>query len=220
MIHPPAQLCNCNIIQRDAFGPQLYSLRITQLLLPVTGHRIPFLAAGKAAYNRVMGRWSNENGLAALGVVGSAGFVLLLGAMLWRPPGLMGDLALPNISAVLLATASGLGCFAALALGGWIRSYNGISVYIAFLALFAGAHGVTALYRRRGWAMPVLLVGCGFVLMVGVLDQTTAGSTPDYARDREFYAADRQFVREMEAAVPARSMIFQLPYMPFPRRVR
>ncbi len=210
---------NPEAIQRDAFGPELYSLRITQLLLPATGHRIPFLASGKAAYNRVMGIWSNENDLAALGVVGAAGFMLLVGALLWRSHGLTGELALLNISAILLAEASGLGCFAALALGGWIRAYNRISVYIAFMALLAGAHGVTMLYRRvqgSGWAMPFLVVGCAAVLLGGVFDQTTAGSTPNYARDREFYAADRQFVREIEAAAPARSMIFQLPYMPFP----
>jgi phosphoglycerol transferase len=198
-------------------------MRITQLLLPVTGHRIPRLASLKASYNR----WTllvNENDTASLGAIGGSGFLVLLGWLIVRRPGaadagLFGSLAILNISAVLLATIGGFGSLFAGAVTAKIRSYNRMSVYIAFFALFAVVLILDRLAQRcatpkaKGWPVAGAL---GLLLAIGILDQTTAHFAPPYDRLRAAYFNDRDFVRRIEASVPENAMIFQLPYVPFP----
>jgi phosphoglycerol transferase len=51
-----------------------------------------------------------------------------------------------------------------------------------------------------------------------VLDQTgwTFFFTPEYDKIKNEYQSDEDFVAGIEAALPPRAMIFQLPYVPFP----
>lgn len=58
--------------------------------------------------------------------------------------------------------------------------------------------------------MPVI------ILVVGIYDQTTAHYVPNYNGVRKSYENDAQFVSQIEHSVPMNSMIFQLPYVPFP----
>jgi phosphoglycerol transferase len=61
-------------------------------------------------------------------------------------------------------------------------------------------------------------VGLAVVLVVGVLDQTTTTFffVPEYEKNKREYESDADFVSRIEASLPPRAMVFQLPYMPFP----
>jgi phosphoglycerol transferase len=178
---------------------------------------------------RVMERYNEntlvtENMASALGMVGTAGFVLLLLWLLrcrsrYSSPRMSAALAEMNLIAVLFATFGGLAILLALCFGGLLRSNNRISIFIAFFALLALADAAGRCFqgsRRRN------VIGVGViaaVVVLGILDQTTSGFVPNYAADKAIFASDRQFVGQIEASLPVGAMVFQLPYIPFPEAV-
>jgi phosphoglycerol transferase len=200
-----------------------YGLKLTQLLLPISGHRLPWASALRARYDSPPTPLVNENSCASLGAVGAVGFLWLLCRLLLRgrKPGrlkLMDALAVLVMSATLLATLGGFGTVFALLVSPAIRCYNRMSVYIGFFALFAVALLLDRLCRRMAaaragaWVSWVLLGG---VLTLGILDEVIAGFVPPYATTQEQYRIVKEFVGRIEAAVPAGSMVYQLPYVPF-----
>lgn len=228
-LSPHLFLGHRNISSRVSGDAETYALKVTQLLLPVSGHRLPALAALKSNY------WQaaplvNENDQATLGLVGSLGFVFLLG---WAALRLMGAnfrwlesddqrtlsiAALLTLAATLLGTIGGLGSLFALLVSPQIRSYNRISIYIGFFALLA----IVLLLDRAGArlhrpsARLFYYFGLALLGAIGICDQTTPGFVPDYGSIQAAFRSDARFVREIEKKVPRGAMIFQLPYMTFP----
>jgi phosphoglycerol transferase len=209
--------------RRNPREAELYGLKVIQLIVPVTGHRISWWARLKEIYNS-KSFLVTENDMAALGVLGSLGFLALLARLLRRRPAaahpsLFEALGTLNVSAVLLATIGGLGAVVAMVFP-WIRGYNRISVYIGFFALFAVVLALEAVRRRTrpGWPRLLFGGGLGLLLVLGVLDQAPRCCRPDYAALRAGYEHDARFVSRIEAAVPPQGLVFQLPYMTFPER--
>ena len=231
---PHLLLGHRNIATRDAGDAETYALKVTQLLLPLSGHRLPALAALKNSYYHAA-PLVNENDAATLGLAGSIGFLLLLG---WSGARLMGAnarwlkpddqqllswAALLTLAATLLATVGGLGSLFAVLVSSQIRSYNRISVFIAFFSLLAVVllldRGVGARVRSRAskliYCSGVMLVG-----LIGLYDQTSPIYIPNYRSNAQAFVADARFVRSIEQKVPPGSMIFQLPYLTFPEASR
>ena len=219
-------------VKRGIGEAESYGLKISQLLLPIDGHRILALARIKEEYNSAA-PLVNENRNATLGVVGSVGFLTLLGWLLfWRPAvgqmraddgptTLLTHLSRLNIAGVLLATVGGFASLFALLISPQMRSYNRISIYLAFFSLFAVVLLLEEFFRRRARsdrARVIFVASLGFILLLGVLDQTGSGVyfVPHYAAFQAESASDADFVKRIEAAVPAGVMIFQLPYVEFP----
>ncbi|MEY2499356.1 MAG: hypothetical protein QOD12_2912 [Verrucomicrobiota bacterium] len=228
-LSPQLFLGHHNISARVSGDAETYALKISQLLLPVSGHRLPALAALKSNY------WQaaplvNENDQASLGLVGSLGFIFLF---VWAALRLMGAnirwlgsddqrtlslAALLTLGATLLATIGGLGSLFALLVSPQIRSYNRISIYIAFFALLAivllldrAGERLHKPSARRSYYFGLALLGA-----IGIYDQTTTGFIPNYGSVQAAFRSDARFVREIEKKLPRRAMIFQLPYMTYP----
>ena len=219
-------------VERGTGEAEAYGLKIAQMLLPIDGHRIPALARLKHRYN-IAAPLVNDNTCTTLGAVGSIGFLVLLGWLLfWKPaarqtreddqPGaLLSQLSLLNICGVLLGTVGGFGSLFAVLISPQMRSYNRVSIYLAFFSLFAVVLLLEDFFRRRasfGRARIIFAASLGVMLLLGVLDQTGKGIyfVPAYAAFGSENASDADFVRRIEALVPGGSMIFQLPYVPFP----
>ena len=205
------------LAERVAYEAEIYGLRITQLLVPADGHRLQAFLDLKRRYNRAP--QADEGHSTSLGLVGSAGFILLLGVALSgrhsaRPEEhVLRPLAVLNLMAILLGTVGGLGSLFALLVHPQVRGYLRISVYIGFFALFAVALVLQRLERR----LPVLgRFAFPVVLGLGLLDQSTWYAVPAYASTKKEYASDAGLVRRVEAALPAGAMVFELPYMRFP----
>lgn len=205
---------------RSVADAEVMGLKITQLLLPIGGHRWEKLGALRYRYN--LGPLVNENDTASMGFVGSIGFLLLIGAIFYRRkiPPLIERLSLLNIAAFLLATIGGFGVLFALLVSPQIRAYNRISVFIAFFSLTAIAWLLDYVFktlRSRGQRL-VYYVALAVILVVGVLDQTTTTFffVPEYEKIKREYQSDAEFIGRIEASLPARAMVLQLPYMPFP----
>lgn len=213
---------NPQVAQRAPEEADFYGLKVAQLLLPVTGHRLPAQAQFKDGYNAAM-PMINENDDSTLGVVGSMGFLALLLCLGLRGtallPPLAGRLATLNLFAVLLGTTGGVGSLVALTVLPQIRSYNRVSIFIAFFAL-AAVLALVDQWRRQSAPDPARrrlgVATLAFLLIFGVFDQTSASFVPDYAGLSRQYGSDDRFVRAVEADVPPRSMVFQLPAVPFP----
>lgn len=217
------------VTTRDYGFVEQGALRIIQMLLPITEHRVALLSDLKAAYNGVLAQSGliNENDHASLGVVGSVGFLMLTGWFFARryvaAPGHLFDvLSLLTITGVLLATTGGFGAVFGYLVSPLIRSYNRICVFIGFFALFAVALALDALARRYVQSRITGVVYAGFLgclLLAGTYDQTSrvyACSAPFHQALEAQYRSDAEFVARVEAALPARTAIFQLPYLQFP----
>lgn len=217
-----------SVAQRAAGEAELFGLKIAQMMLPIAEHRLAPLEELRKEYDKAP--LTNENTDAALGFIGGFGFLFLLGWLLYRRPAretgeqaqhveLFEHLSVLNLTALLLGTVGGFGSLVALLLTPQIRGYNRISIYISFFALFTVALLLEQLARRyfqyggRRVLFGVLVLP---LTMLGVLDQTHKHPLPDYAATKAEYQSDAEFFKRVEASVPARSMIFQLPAHIFP----
>jgi phosphoglycerol transferase len=215
---------NDQVAQRYWFESEVYGLKLTNLLLPVDHHRIGLLARRKAEYGQQIPQ--TEGQVATLGVVASAGFLWLIGVALAAcvgvgrrySLGLHGGLAALTVVSVLFATTGGFSTLLGVV---WpqIRSWNRISIFIAFFSLAAVALLLEtlrgALERRRipGLVFPAVLAA---VLAVGVFDQTTPAYIPAYDALESAYRNDQQLVASLENRLPAGASVVELPYEPFP----
>ncbi len=216
------------IVRRASIDAELYSFRLSQLLLPVSGHRVALLAKLKAAFNQR--QFINENDDATLGMIGILGFVVLFGWLLIRKPefgrletdgsgGLISHLSILNLAAILLATFGSIGALVALVLTPKIRAYNRISIFIAFFSLMTIAWLLDQFAGRFVKAGLRQIAFAGFLLVVlalGVFDQTSARFVPDYPKNKAEYDSDQKFMHQLQAALSAGTMIFQLPFVSFP----
>jgi phosphoglycerol transferase len=209
---------NTQVGTREYAEAEVYGLRITQLLLPVTGHRVPALRRLKERYDSTA-PFRGESSATSLGVVGSAGFLCLLALVVLSPrrarygSGVLRRLAVLNLLAVLVATMGGFGSLFALLATPQIRGYSRMHVFIAFFSLFAVVVLVERAQRQRrllGLVLPPLL------LCVGLFDQVMPAAVRPYRELKAEYERDAEMVRQIERAVPAGAMIFELPYSPFP----
>lgn len=220
---------NPQSMPRNAGEAERFGLKIVQMLLPITAHRVPFMAQLKHDYSHAP--LTNENNNSSLGLVGAAGFLILLGVLFSRrrawddvsepedPLALLPVLGKLNLAILLLATIGGFGSLFALLISPHIRSYNRISIYVAFLCLLAIALVLEGFARRKvktqngGIVFAVVLVA---LLVLGVLDQTSRYFIPNYVSLRQDYSDNHNFIAQVEQTVPRSSMVFQLPYVPFP----
>lgn len=219
-----------NVAERQAVEAETYGLKITQLLLPSRVHRIPTLAELRGRYN-LSPYVNGENDSATLGLVGTCGFLILIGWLLFMrrkaadcclPPQddeRLDQLGYLNMAAVLLATVGGFGSLFALLISPQIRSYNRISIFIAFFSLFAVAILLDAFsqrYMRSKTRRAIFYAFLVIVCVLGILDQTSKSFVPDYVHLKAEYKIDGDFVRRIEALMPPGAMIFQFPYIAFP----
>jgi hypothetical protein len=192
---------------RSVVDAEVMGTKITQLLLPIGGHRVEKLGALKYRYN--LGPLVNENDTASLGFVGSIGFLILIAALFYRRmPPLIERLSYLNIAAFLLATIGGFGVLFALTVSPQIRAYNRISVFIAFFSLIGVVYLLDALGKRLATSPQRVFfhICLAVIVAVGVLDQTTTTFffVPEYDKIAREYQSDAEFVRRIEKLVASR----------------
>jgi hypothetical protein len=214
---------NAGVAARLPAEADSYALTINEMLVPVAGHPIRafrWMRERFLAWPRVP---TGEGWSAPLGLAGSLGFLYLLGRFLWRRRDKIertaDALAYLNIIAVLLGAVGGIGSCFNLCVTPMIRCYDRISIFIGFFALaglFLLLQRLAGRYDKNIAARLLHNVGLLVLLVLGILDQTSTQFTPAYAEAKREYQSDRDFGRRMEAAVPAGSMIYQMPYFAFP----
>lgn len=210
---------------RGYLAAEFYGLKLANLVLPISSHRIPaFAAARQATGNTAIPGEGSET----LGVLGTAGFLLAVLALLL--PVIVGastrlrhqrELGALITGAFFVATVAGFSAIAAAAGFGLLRAWNRISVVIAFLALAALAVSLDAVIRRSTarrprWHPFVAWPLAAALSVVGLLDQTSDDYIPDYAGVTAGWQADREFYTSLENDLGPGTAVFQLPRADFP----
>ncbi len=194
------------------------ALRITQLMIPGAGHRLPALQRLSDLYGRATSASSANRG-AYLGGVAIIGFVYLLYALMRsdQRDGRIRTLSILNIAVLLLGTAGGFSSVIAFWLPNSVGNYGYLSVYVAFFALLALALLAEGASAKSGLTKALRIV-MGFavasLLCLGLFDQNAA--EVDYDALRKYYTERAHFIRRIERSVPANSGIFQFPHQEFP----
>ena len=148
---------------------ETYGLTLIQLLAPVSGHGLPVLAHWKASFD-TQAILVNENGTATLGAIGAAGFLVSLSSLFRRrAPAFLYTLGILNLWAVLLGTIGGFGAIFAFLISSQLRSYNRISVFIAFFSIAGLMWALDRILRLRlqSLAFMVLIVIPASLLILG-----------------------------------------------------
>jgi len=227
---------NNQAIPRGISETEVNGLRVAELVLPRVDHRIGAFADAQRKSDRFSPVATSERGQ-QLGLVGALGFVGLLVFTLSRllrrrtddesrgPPPLgtraeIGKrLGLLTIVAVVIATVSGIALIISALGVRYIRSYNRISVFIAFFALIAVAFAldwvVARVPRWHGRAV-VAAALCVAVLAVGVFDQTSSADIPDYKALERAWNSDDVFMHGIERDLGKGAAVFEMPYVFFP----
>jgi len=215
---------NPTVAKRNFGEADTYGLRMTQLLLPVDNHRIDFLAQMKQKYNATIK--ANENRFSTLGIVGSVGFLILIVWLIcgrWLSSNdkshILNLLSIINGSAFFLGTIGGLGALFAVIVTPQIRVYNRISIYIAFTSIAALCICIDTLLKNLSCHKKIQFAVFTALTAVALADQTTTAFIPDFDGIRKSFQNDQRFVEKMEERVSHGSIIFQLPYFPFPESV-
>jgi heme/copper-type cytochrome/quinol oxidase subunit 4 len=206
---------NPAVAQRHPNEADVYCLKVTELVLPLSQHRIRPLGHITRLYNSESAI-VNENRDSVLGFVGTLGFFLLIGRLLVARggPTLLGGLAVLNVAAIVLGSSGGLGGLFNYLVFPQMRCYNRVCVFIAFWSLLAiglvvdrwAARG----HGRRTWLAALALV------TLGVADVTNEQQAPRHAELRADHQSWREFGARMEEALPAGGMVFQLPATSYP----
>lgn len=236
---------NSEVVKRGPSETEVNGLKISQLVLPTEGHRIGAFAEIQAKSTR-FSIIPAERGQ-QLGLIGAIGFVAILGSVLIsarrrnttvadgdgdpRPPPSMNPVAIAppreivrvygiaTIVAILVGAVSGFSLIVAgLGLSD-IRSWNRVSIFIAFFALAAVGLGLDWCRRQlpnRPWRQPVTAAAVALLVLVGIFDQVSAKVVPDYNADEVRFDNDKRFFEHIERTLPGGSAIFTLPYLFFP----
>ena len=215
---------NQDVAQRYLGEVENYPLKPMDLLLPVPGHPIRPLAELRTRYTQFAAR--GQPGL-ALGAVGAAGLLLVLGALVAaaarRRPGSISQRLAPAGWLATFALAIGvLGGGATLIgfiLGPWLRTWDRIAIVVAFFALVGLGLALTRLRRRlsRRWRGAALAVVALLLLGGGLLDGASSpAQVRPYSEIGERWSNDARFVAAIEQQLPAQAMVYQLPYVTFP----
>ncbi|MCS5716217.1 hypothetical protein NVV95_16845 [Herbiconiux sp. CPCC 205716] len=220
------------VLVRSPPEAELYSFKLSSLLLPVPGHRFGPFATLRQLYDTYYPLPSEEP---ALGLIAAAGFVALVvvavhallsaGRTGWRGPAqstrALAVLAGLTLVAFLFGTVGGLSTLLSF-VDFPIRSWNRIAILIALLSLAAVGLLLDGVLRRaatrmRGGRLPLLAVPLAVLLvLLAVWDQIPPVDTEARAATVAAYDSDETFTEQVEADVAPECLIYQLPYIAFP----
>lgn len=217
---------NPDVAARTVTESEQYGLGLAQLVLPATNHRLAPLAELKARYlNLSITPSEDAQALGFLGTIGLLWVILAaLAGAVRSPPGsrtIERHAGVASLAAFIIATIGGISVLFSLTVTPGIRSWNRMSIFVAFFALVGF---VSLLSRLDEWLRPMkrgslLSAGViGLVLLFGLWDQTPARWPNQFNHPEldRLYSADAAFVGRVESRFPGNAMIFQIPYLKYP----
>lgn len=216
---------------RNGAEAELYSLKLSALLLPVPNHVVDGLAKLRTDYDAQYPLISERPVLGAAGAIGLLILLVVIVVQLagrgtragsrsnrWFALVTLGSLSLV---ALLFATVGGFSSLISLVTPD-LRGWNRMSILISMLALGAVA---VVIDMVAGWLRArtsllvtwVALAVAGSLLVVaGAVDQIGTRPDPAYEATAAQFASDAQWVGEVETTLGADAWVFQLPYLSFP----
>lgn len=223
-------------INRLAAESELYALKITQMLLPRSDHRLDGLFEFASRYNGTF-PLVTENISSSMGFIGSLGFLSLAATLVFsisfagsstsnqklkQTDSLqfrMQVLMVLALSMVLLGTVGGGSSLFAMLISTSIRSWNRISIFIAFISVLAFmliADNLASKYVKPSYLKIIGPAIALLLIVVGIYDQTVRPCHACLKFNQTLAANDATFIDTIENSLPAKAAVYQLPYMTYP----
>jgi len=215
---------------KHAAESEQYGLKIRQLVSPVLDSRLPPFHYWNELETRARFPLEDENRNSRLGVVGTAGFLLLLIGLLVAAtsslasePMLFEYAGRLTLALLLLGTIGGFGSLFSLLVSPEIRAYNRVTPFITFFALAAlamvGDKWLVVGEDRGRWPGHQWRAAgaIALVAVLGFLDESDAAIPLNRRQEeaRRDWQSTASFVSALEALLPAGAMVFQLPVLTY-----
>lgn len=208
---------NNYVANRNPSEVETYALKISQLIMPIEGHRISLLANLAEKYSKYP--LTNENAWSSLGLLMSIGFIFLLIGLflefdLKDKTSIYYSAVKFNAATLLLACVGGFSTFISFFFSS-IRAYNRICQYIAFFSLIAFLILLEVIENKinKKAMMIALIIG---LTCIGVFDQTSEECIPKYDDIKARWDCDEDFISQIEAIEEPEAAIYEMPYMFYP----
>lgn len=228
-----------NILYRAEHGPnellanrppadsELYALKLSQLVLPMHGHRVDEFSELRYRYVTTFPSQGEEPPVA----LGSIALLGLLGLAFVALAKLAGDKLADKIDSryvllsalvclsFLIATVGGLSAFVSLLITPQIRAWSRLSIFISmfcFMAVAICLDSIRTKIEQRNWHPMLFSTGLLVIMAVGYLDQTAGRFIYPLASNKAEFDSDRSFVKAIERKLPDEAMVYQFPFNPFP----
>ena len=206
---------NPEVARRAPPETELYSLKLSHLLMPAPDHRVKPLREFAREYATT---FPLSNTVSSVGVVGLFGLLVLAAAFVRSMGGRAVDqrlrlLVLLTAASLLVATVGGLNVLFATLISPMIRGWDRFSIFIAFYALAGAAVWASMRWLRAGAAPWVALA---VVAVLGLAEQTAGPTLFTSVSKRDHFERDRDLVQKIEAELPRGAAIYQLPFVQFP----
>lgn len=206
---------NLSIVERTVAAIEFYSLKLSNVVLPVVGHRLSFFAElrDKSNPSYLIGEGSE-----ALGLFGSIGLVSLICLAIYRLSKPKSELSTAlstfTMLSIFICTAGGLSQIIAVFGFTQLRVWSRMSIVMAFPAIIFAVILLEKCLRKRGSVVTILLMV--LVTSLSILDMNPGKQLPSFRDTARAWELDRYLVKEVEAAVGPDGLVFQLPVVPFP----
>jgi phosphoglycerol transferase len=228
-------------IVRSAYDSEFFGLRLFNLLLPIQNHYLDFFAKARLAFEVVA--FERESFAESLGFVGSIGMMF---SLLWlitkdqqepnsifrrtlkkfeleqKEQEMISRLVNLCLLMILFATVGGFVMFISINFA-TIRSHARFCVFIGFVVLVIAAIIIDVISRKNllkkfDFKGKVATTSLFLILVLGLLDQVGYGALEiiQSQKNKEKFFLDREFVGNIEAAMPTNSAIFVVPAYGFP----
>ena len=206
---------NLSIVKRSISALEFYSLKLSNMVLPVSGHRLHFLASLRDRSNPA---YLVGEGTEALGVLGTVGLLAIVCMSIFalrnRISELFRVLTTLAVSSLIIAMTGGLGFLLGVAGFTQIRVWSRMSIVIAFPAIIICAIFIEKILRRL---RPPLFFTClSIILCLVILDTNPGHQLPSYAETSREWNSDKSLVSSIENKFGRDAQVFQFPQVPFP----
>lgn len=214
---------NNEIAVRNAGETDIYSLRLTQMLVPHSDHRIKLFRSVNKKYTETF-TFINENKTSALGLIGGLGFLISIFVILFFTElkvskSLLSSIRYFSIIGGFLffyGVTGGFGSMFSFIVVPIFRGVNRVSIFISlsslivfFLILQQSIHYT---FKKNIKSFLIMLV----VLLIGIFDQTFKIPLSYHEKNKMVYLSDKFFVKKIEELMSPGGAVFQFPYMAFP----
>lgn len=198
---------------RSVVDNDRYGLRLSQMLLPLPGSRVPFLArlGDRAYWVDGIGDYGVNIGLIGLVGLFVVGWVVIrrVGRPRDRTDEQIGRLAVVVAGAAAFATVGGLGFLLATLGFTQTRVWSRLASFIGFAAIA----GLALVVTRRWGGRPRLGIWVCAIVALSLLEHPLV---PGSSTIEERVAADRAVAASLESALPEGASVAELPAVPFP----
>ena len=207
------------LVERQPIESEIYSLKLILMLAPAGFS--PFAPAYIKDYIINCGHdFVNENQCAALGIIGSAGFVFMMAFLVYHFFGKKEENRLIAFSSglalslFLICTSGSVGAIFNWVVTPQFRNYNRVSIFIYGLVALFLAH---VLERLKAVKRILVYIGLAFLAVFGVIDQTTIPE--GWSNDMKVYQDMLgDFFGRVEELCDEGDMIYQLPFVELSER--